>query len=269
MSMFIDSFLFSAPAAPLVTQTADTYIARMTVAPSSSVQTAIHTFFTDAAAIIAKLDLLYLVGNDQQQSLLNVVNPTYDGIAHGSIDFIPYAGFGGNLIDFYIGTGFLPSATSYYQLHNCCAGGVVQDTMGADNHARSIIGYIGPTSITFLQLNSTSVNQCKARMNSTTSKTFTQNPVNVGHYLMSTITSTGFAIYRNGTVIDSSGSENGTISDWSGGEVCLHTTGSSSGPATPGKYRGSAHYLGASLSASEVVTFYNALHAYLSAVGAE
>ncbi len=68
-------------------------IARMTNPPDVVQQESIDQVAVELAAILPKVDALYLAGHDQQSSLLSWPNASYNATAEGAVSFEPYFGF--------------------------------------------------------------------------------------------------------------------------------------------------------------------------------
>lgn len=252
---------------------------RMDVMPTYEVRELINETIVQLIAdgLWDKIDVLYVVGNDEQQSLLNWKGDNFNGTPVGTVDFVSYRGFKGDGLTFYIDTHFDPSIEiplgSNFQRNSLFFGASVQDTNGTGTINRFIMGlYAGNSNAAIDQAHSNSTTlsfKIGSAANGVVSGTTAVRPY---HWYGSRTSSTDIRLYRDGSSVFSA--NNFSSQPWieNGGSIITHGRRRSDLGNTVDRLspiRMSMHVLAAGLTQDEQADFFYTMNNYLAAVGAE
>lgn len=209
-----------------------------------------------AAGIWSKLDALYLfAAHDSQAALLNWISTSYNATSLSSPTFTTDRGFTGNGSNAYINSNFNPSAAStpnfvqnsaHVSLWSRTPGGSSQPDLGS---------VAGDTSIYCRN----TLAQARYQVNDTASTTLS-NSDGSGHFLAVRPNSSNKILYRNGGSLGSTSQASSAVENSS-----IYFLRRASSYSSRELAAGS---IGASLDGTEATAFYNAIQAYMTAVGA-
>ena len=258
---FISTSSFSAEATAL--------FARMTTPPSSQRKTDINTLIValKTASIWSKIDVLHVyAAADSQAALLNWKGNVYNGTTTGTMTFITDRGFhsGGTAgtNTNYINTNFNPTSASSpaYAQDSAHLAYWLQST-STTNNASTINDQTGGSGGVEFNIRLTSTKTI-ARVNdsgSAATQISNASAGSAGLYTASRTSSALTTLYQNNSSV-------GTHTEASGGKpnVNLRVGAGSSAATQPV----AAITIGGSLNGTEATSLYNALQAYMTAVGA-
>lgn len=261
--------------APVVDRASRTYSAQattlfsaMSVAPTPTRKAAIDTLIgaLKSAGVWAELDAFYLhAAHDEQAARINWKNPgTFTCVNVNSATFDVDRGFTGNGTTMYLTTGFVPASHAVNMLQN-------------DNHHASyalndiintnVVSFGGPNeTICFRSATDTLiVRDAASASNSTTATVAT----GVGYVLASRSASSGFSIYKNGSLFEAATrTSTGLSPAGSLGYMILARNSGSDVAFGISSYQVACTHFGGGLNGTQVSAAYTAINAYLQAVGA-
>lgn len=244
---------------------AATYVAAMDVPPLDAEKAIIDTFVgaLKTAGIWAKLDLLFLLAaHTEQASLLNVKQEVTDSNLSevGSLTFAVNTGWTGAGAN---GNRLETALWSFdegpnYALDSAHAG-VWSLTTGQEN---ALVGFGNAISNGLLLLPRSTGNALTFKVNHNATQTAVGSQTDgSGHYIINRSASNAEQVYRNGASIGSSSVTSGAVTS-----QVFRLLGDVGGGASSRQI--AAAHAGGSLSADEASDFYDALSAYLGAIGA-
>lgn len=229
---------------------------------------AICTFINglDTNSLYTKFDLLYLfAAENTTNALLNIPNATYNGISHGSPNFVSDRGFTGvsGSSTVYIDTGLAVSGGGLSFTQNNAHVSIWNNTNASHSGDVALGTGNSATTITEVYPNSAGVSAMYVNNGSYTGSGTSPGDVR-GLWLASRTGSTNVDVYHNGSNFYSDTNTSGVVA--SGNLFIL--SNSTVGVATGGgAFQLSAASVGSKLTSSEEVVFYTLLRNYMTTVG--
>lgn len=218
------------------------------------------------AGVWSKLDVMYaFAAADSQASLINWKNPgTFNASAVNTPTFTTDRGYAGNGSTSYVNSTFTPSTAGGNFVLNSAHLGLwsrtnaqaAAVTMGARTTSTTEESLLRPRDTGNLTL---------GRINKAGGGVNPANTDSSGHFVTRRSGGTAAAIHRNGSSLGSNTEGSTALPQFPIFIGALNTAGSASSFST---YQIAAAHWGSSLSDTEITDTYNALLAYLQAVGA-
>ena len=243
---------------------ASALFARMTTQPDVTRKGAINTLIgaLKTAGVWTKLDALYLLAAaDAQSARLNWVQNAYNLSAVSSPTFLADRGYTGDGASSYLDSGFDPTTAPGAKFTQ--NSGSIGLWIGTDvsSSGQSDIGNSRSS------INSRNTTTAVMTMNRSAGPSFTISPVtSVGLSSWSRRASTDAEGYKNGVSIGTEATASSTLSVLYFFLLGRATTGNVLG--SPSTRRSQAAFWGSGLTTAEHLALYNALAAYMTAIGA-
>lgn len=232
----------------------------MTTPPSTARQVAINNCIKSlkSSGIWSKLGLLYVfAANDSQAALLNWKQPgTYTATAVNSPTFTTDRGFNGDGATSYIDTNLPANTVPNFAQNNSAFG--IWSLTDAQNPGMEIGTAVGGAD--FIAPRSTS-NTCIWRLHTGTLLTTNSVTSSIGFFSMTRSTSAASSTYINAVISHNEAAATST-------SVTNSNLTYLRGGTNYGTRRIAVGFAGATLTSTEMTSLYNALLAYLQAVGA-
>lgn len=244
------------------------FLSRISSAPSETRKRVINTLITalKSAGVWNKLDTLYVfAAADAQSALLNWKSSSYGASAVNTPTFTTDRGYVSNGTTSYLDTGFIPSTNGVNFAQNSASIGVWIRSTQSDVAAPLIAaGASDPTKSAILAA-WRSVVGIGTQLNDLTSGTVGSGiATRIGLSVLDRSAGTREA-YRNGASIGTDSVTSVGLPTVAAYVCCRNNNGTASGFTTD---QISAHFMGSHLTAAEHLALYNALSAYMTAVGA-
>jgi hypothetical protein len=241
---------------------AASYVAAMAVQPTDARKAIIDTFFTSLKSngILSKLDAGYLLAShDAQAAGLNFVNPaTYSLTTGGAPTFTADSKYDGNGTTDYLNTHFKPSTAgdNFTQSNHSFGVWIIDNTGGSLVDIGNVDNSINARNAT---------NNYGFRSANTIVATVGSGVTNsAGLTMVNRTGGSSAAIYKNGA---QAGSVNMSASPLASSDVYLLARNSAGAISFSDRGLGFA-FLGGGLTSAQITALYNAVRAYLGAVGA-
>lgn len=231
---------------------------RMNIQPSAQRALDIETLILalKAASLWTKLDALYLLAaHSSQASLLNWLDSSSitDCTLNGAPTFVADRGWTMTPSTDYVATGITPNAGGFKYVQNDAHLGVWSRTATAAGAALADIGAANSECSIACR---SSADLMRVRLNSGTTVSYA-NADGSGHFVISRTASNTYKGYRNGVALGSSSTASATM-------PTIIQIGRVGSPAR--QFAGAS--IGSSMNDADAVAFYNAMNAYMTAVGA-
>lgn len=222
-------------------------------------------------------DILYVDSGTQQGTLQNWKGDRFNGTVSGIVDYVPYRGFKGNGLDFYIDTHFDPSIQmplgSKFQKDSLSFGSAVQDTNGTASATRFLMGIYAGTSYAAIDHsnNASTANLTSFKIGSSANFVST-SAVAPHHWMGVRSSSTSVRLYKDASQHFSNNAANSQNWFPNGGSILLHARRR---PDTGGNIqsfniiRQSMYHLGGAMTAQQASDFFYIMNEYLAYIGAE
>jgi hypothetical protein len=246
----------------------ETLFAAMSVEPDATRKGHIDDLIAalKTASVWSTLDYLRVyAAADTQAASLNWKNPgTYNATLVNSPTFTADRGYAGNGTTSYIDSNFNPStAGGQYAQDSAHIGVWVRDDIA--NNAHCIGSYL-TTSTRRTQINPrTAGNTLAWAINRAAAPETPANSAGSGHFVTRRSASNASAVFRNATSVATSIGASDALANLNIYELCSNGNGT---PVSHTARQLAAAHVGASLTDQKITDFYNALSAYLTAVGA-
>jgi hypothetical protein len=245
----------------------DALLGRFTTGAAEPRKQLINTLISSlkAAGVWQKLDALYVMAAaDEQSGQRNWKADTFNLAPVSAPTFTPDQGYAGDGATSYLNTGFVPSTNGVNFTLNSATFGVWSRTNSSGTMTDIGCRTASTTAQTLLQLRIAG-DLANYRINQSSAGTSAANADSSGMIAVRRSGASANALFRNGASIATGTSASTVLSEFAMTIGALNTGGVISG-FTARQY--AAAFIGASLSDAENTAFYNALLAYLTAVGA-
>ncbi len=237
--------------------------ARMTIAPSATRKGQIDTLIRalKTAGVWTKMDVFRVhAAHDAQAARLNWASTSYDAAAVNSPTFTTDRGYTGDGATSYLDSGFNPATAGGLFAQDKAHMGV---WCGTDVTASVQIDVGNSRS----RINSRSAGNAAIAGNTITgSNVLLPAATSVGHTCWSRTISTEFETSKNGTVLTSSAVASAALNSLPYYELAIAAAGPAAGNFSTRRVQ--ATHWGSDLTAAERTAVYDALAAYMTAVGA-
>lgn len=239
---------------------ASALFSRMTVQPDNTRKTLINALIKSLkdGGVWSTLDALWgQAAADAQSSRLNWVADSYNLTAVASPTFTVDRGYQGDGASSYLANGFNPFTSPGIKYS--------QDSGHISVWSRTDI--TGPTDYDFgganarLNIRSSNANQPRGQLNDATLSNFGATADSIGHYIINRTTSSSREVYRNGVQLGAVPVTSSTVPNT---EITLLKADGSNFSRRAQAFAS----VGSGLNSGQCATLYNAINAYLTAIGA-
>lgn len=242
---------------------AEALFARMSSQPTGGRKSAISNLIKalKAASIWSKFDAFYIfAAHDSQAALLNWVSTNFNATAVNSPTFTTDRGFSGDGYSSYLDTNMNPTTASspkfvqnsaHFSLWNLTSGSTstVAD-FGMNSNTNSRLG---------LGLSTVSGRPCLGINNGLFFYPAAANFGATGHYVVTRPASNAQSLYKNGSLYEGDSATSGSPGN------ATFTFGKADTTYSSRRFAGGS--VGSNLNSTEITDFYNAMQAYMTAVG--
>lgn len=242
------------------------YFARRGTQPSTARKTVYNTLFRSLRAgaasgsdIIPKLDYLKLEATDNQaDALLNLVSASFPSTLVNAPTFTADLGFDTNGTTNYVDSGLTPSTGGGQYTQNSCSIGYF--SRRSAQHASTAYGWNDSTRRMTISPRTTGDQFAGGVQSISGSTTQVASTDGSGFFAINRSGATALQLYKNGASVGSAATASAAL-------VTASLKLGNGAAATFVVAQGSASYAGGSLTANEHLDLYNAVRAYLTAVG--
>lgn len=242
------------------------YFARRTTQPTLSRKAVYSTLFrslrqgaVSGSDILSKLDSLHIYATDNStDALLNLLSSSIPATLVDAPTFTTDRGFDTDGTNDAVDTGLNPTTASHFTQNSACSGFWSRKSTVTGG---SVYGWFdGTDGFTLSPRNTTDIYTIRANQASTSSSGAGTSTDGSGMFSLNRSASNAWQLYRNGSSVLTGSTASAAVNN-----ATLKTGNASSGSFAITQT--AADWAGSSLTANEQTDLYNALRAYMTAVG--